>query len=71
MTDYNDAVLIGVDEVCQFMRLGRTKVCELRRRYADLPIVQESARGQWVADREALREWLRRWARNEVTRSGA
>jgi hypothetical protein len=66
MTEYNDAVLIGQDEICRFMRLGRTKVDGLRRRYADLPIVQESPRSLWMADREALREWQRRYSRGEA-----
>ena len=68
MTDYNDAVLIGLKEICAYTRMEARTVRGWVRDYPDVPIRHD---GRYTADKEALREWQRRWARNEVTRSGA
>lgn len=68
MTGYNDSVLLGLKEICEFTRVGADTVRGWLRDYQDVPIRNN---GRYTADKEALREWQRRWARNEVTRSGA
>lgn len=63
MSDYNDDVLIGMQEICDFTRVGRRTIKRWVRDYQDVPIRND---GQYWADKEALRDWQRRYARNEV-----
>ena len=63
MTDYNDSVLMGLKEICRFTRVDARTVRIWVREYPDVPIRHD---GRYSADKEALREWQRRWARNEI-----
>jgi len=56
----NDAILVGANEVAQFMRVSLTGLRRLRSRYPDIPLYQDGARGQLCADKEALAQWQRR-----------
>lgn len=56
----NDAILVGANEVAQFMRVSLTGLRRLRSRYPDIPLYQDGARGQLCADKEALSQWQRR-----------
>lgn len=56
----NDAILVGANEVAQFMRVSLTGLRRLRSRHPDIPLYQDGARGQLCADKEVLAQWQRR-----------
>lgn len=67
----NDAILVGANEVAQFMRVSLTGLSRLRSKYPDIPLYQDGERGQICADKETLAQWQRQLYTKRNARNGS
>lgn len=59
-------VLIGWDEIAQFLGVSSPVANRWRKKYATMPLYQDGLRGRVCADREKLGSWQKRLFAGEL-----